>query len=77
MNHLHRVRLAALARAVVHDRHARLQRVNEHGGVRDRLAVMRDDEEIHGAEAVARAHQVEFLVPREVAEVHHPELART
>ena len=43
--------------------------------VRDRLAVMRHDEQIDGADAVGRAHQVEFLVPGQVAEVRHAEPA--
>jgi hypothetical protein len=37
--------------------------------------MVRHHEEIDGADAIARAHQVEFLVPREVTHVRHAELA--
>src|SRR5215831_16091794 len=36
---------------------------------------MRDDEEIHRADRVLRAHQLELFVPREVAEMRRAELA--
>ena len=48
--------------------------MHEHFGIRDRLPVMRHDEQIHRAEAVGRAHQIEFLVPGQIAEMRDPEL---
>src|SRR5262245_55949081 len=51
--------------------------MNEHGGVRNGLAVMRDDEEIHGTEAVVRTHQIEFLVHGEIAHVDYFELSES
>ena len=41
--------------------------------VRNRLAMVRHDEEIRRAEAIGRAHQIAFLVPRQVAEVDRAE----
>ena len=54
---------------------ARRERVHEHLGVRDRLSVVRDDEQIDGADRIGRAHQVELLVPGDVAQVSDAELA--
>jgi hypothetical protein len=48
--HAHRIRLASLARAVVDDRRARVERMHERRRVRNRLAVMRDDEQVRRAE---------------------------
>ena len=35
------------------------------------------DEQIHGAKAIYRAHQIEFPHDREIAEMHHAELAES
>jgi hypothetical protein len=72
---LHRGELAAFARAVVHDRHPRLQRLDDDRGSRLCQAVVRGEVDVHVAEQVIRADELLLLVPREVAEIHHPEPA--
>src|SRR5262249_3053841 len=76
MNNFHRVRLAALPSSVVHDCGARLNGMRKDFGVRNGLAVVRHDPKIHGSETVLRTHQIEFLVPCEIAEMQHAELSK-
>src|SRR5438128_448728 len=77
MDDLHRVRLSALPGSIVHDCGARLDGVGEHGRVRYGLPMMRDDPQIDSADAILRAHQVEFLVPGEIAEMQHPKFSKS
>ena len=69
VHRLHHLRLAAFARAVVHDGDARMQRVHQHRRIRAGLPVVQTQQHIHGAEAVVRAHQLEFLVLGEIAQM--------
>ena len=48
-----------------------------HFGVRDRLPVMADDQQVGGAEPVGRAHQLGFLVPGQVAGMRRRGTCRT
>src|SRR5437773_796371 len=77
MDDLHRVRLSALPGSIVHDCGARLDGMGEHGRVRYGLPMMRDDPQIDGADAILRAHQVELLVPGEIAEMQHPKFSKS
>ena len=69
------LRLATLACAVVDDRDPRPQCMDQHLGVRNRLSMMSHDQQIGGAQPVVRTHQLTFLVPCQVAGMHHSELA--
>ena len=71
----HRLGLSAFSRPIVQERHTRLDRVNERGGVRARLPMVRDDEEIHRADRVSWTHQVELFVDGQVAEMEPAELS--
>ena len=64
----------ALARAVLHDRHARLHAVHERRRVRRIEPVMRHKEHVHRPDGIVRAHQLVFLVPQQIAEIDRAEL---
>src|SRR5262249_60929161 len=65
----------ALAGAVVDDGNARTDAMHQRGGIRNAETVMRDHEQVDGSDRIVRAHQLEFLVPGEVAEMRDAELA--
>ena len=52
------------------------KRVDQYRCVGNGLAVVRDDEEIDGADSVGRAHQIELFVPGQIAEVRDTEAAK-
>ncbi len=76
MNRIPRLNRSALLLAVVHDRDLRMQRVHQRGRTADVLPVVAHDINIRLAHLILRAHQVLFLVPRQIAQIHHPELAQ-
>ena len=67
--------IASLPRAVVHDGHARLQRVHEHRRVRLSGSVVRGEVQIHFADAVHRTRHLEFQILREVSEIQEAKRA--
>ena len=69
VQHTKCVWLAAFARSVVHYCDARLQAMHERRGSRFRQPVMRSQIEIHHTDSVRGAHQIEFTVPCEVAQI--------
>ena len=71
---LHR---SALAGAVLHDRDARADAVDECVGTGPRQPVVGHHVEVDGADRIVRAHQLELLVPEQVAEIEQRETART
>ena len=77
MDDPHRIGLPALSSSIVHDRRACLNGVRQHGRVRYRLSVMGDDPQVDRADAILRTHQVEFLVPRQIAEMQHAEFSKS
>jgi hypothetical protein len=76
VNRFHDLGQPTLAGPVVHDRDPRPQGMDQHFGVRRVLPVMQAEKDIHRPDPVARAHQLEFLVLREIAEVNRPEPAK-
>ena len=71
----HRTGVATLARAVVHDGHARLEPVDEWDRVRRPETVVPHDEQIHRANWVLWADQLELLVHGQVSRVQSAELS--
>src|ERR1017187_2048687 len=63
MNGLPGRRGAAFARAVVHDRYARMNSLHERGRAGHIHAVVRNDVEIHSADFIVGAHEFVLLVP--------------
>src|SRR3989442_273510 len=57
MNDLHGVRLTALASSIIHDRSTGLDRVREHLGIRNRLAMVRDNPKVLDTETVLMCPQ--------------------
>src|SRR5207248_11102602 len=74
---LHRIMLSELPVSIGHYCGARLDGVGEHERVRYFLPIMRDDPQIDGADAILRAHHVEFLVPGEIAKMQHPKFSKS
>lgn len=70
---LHRLRLSAFARTVVHEDHSRLHGVHERFGVRTGLAVTRGHEQVDLSDPVRRTREIEFLVPGGIAKIEQPE----
>src|SRR5712691_6695408 len=75
MQGLHHFRLSAFTSAVVHDRNAGAEGVNENVRIRGIHSVMQTQKHINSAEAVIRTHQLEFLVPRQIAQVNRAKVS--
>ena len=70
MQHLHHLRLAALASAVIHDGDTRMKRVHQHLRIRRVLSVVQTQQHIDGAKPVIGTHQLEFLVLGQISQMH-------
>ena len=68
-------KIATLARAVVHDRDPRLQRVHQDRCVRLSRAVVCREEQVHFADAVHGTGHLEFEILREIAEIQETKCA--
>ncbi len=77
VEHPHRLRLPALAGAVVHDGHTSFNSVNQDLRVGDRLSMMGDHEYIDRTDRIVRSHELELSVDGQVAQVEDTELAET
>src|SRR2546423_1720932 len=49
--------------------------MNKRFGIRARLPVMQTQEQIYRADPIERAHQLEFLIPRQISEMYSPEFS--
>ena len=67
---LHYCRLATFTNAVIHDGDSRPKGMHQNFRIRSGLPVMQTKKHVHRAQAVVRAHQFEFLVHREIAQMN-------
>ena len=67
MHRLHHFGLAAFPRAVVHDCNTWMESMNDDFRIRSGLTVVKTQKDVHCADAIHRAHQLEFLVLRQIA----------
>ncbi len=67
--------LSTLARAVVHDGHAGLQRKHDGLRVRPVQTVVRRQVEVHGADVIGRTHQIALDVPQQIAKIDRTEFS--
>ncbi len=75
MNRLPGFRTAGFVRAVVHDGHARTNRIDNGPRIRQVHAVVRDQIEIDRRDGIVRAHQRDLLGLGEVAEIEETEFS--
>ena len=74
MHARHGVGVAAFARAVVDDGDARAQAVHHHLRIGAFYAVVQPQEQLHRRQPRVRAHQLEFHVARQIAQMRGAEL---
>ena len=76
MKYLHGSRLSTFARTIVHNRYTGFDGMNQQGGIRTRLTVMRHHKQIYRTYRITRAHELMLGVPGQVAKMKQAEFSK-
>src|SRR5260370_27699309 len=77
MNRFPRMRAPTLGRAIIHDRHAGMNRVHNDFGIGLVQTVMRGQIKVDGPDQIVGTYQISFLPFGEIAEVEEAKLSKS
>src|SRR5712692_9152300 len=77
MNRFPRIRAPTLVRAIIHDRHARMDCVHNDFGIRLVQSVMGGQIKVDAPDQIVGTYQVSFLPFGEIAEVEEAKLSKS